>query len=151
MGGFNIITGDTTVSDDTDNNFYLVGRNLTLTAQDTVHDTFNIFGPGNTISLQSSDPATASNPQATIRDFGVGTQIVLSNLSKDSVVTIKDFQNDPTAQLTVVNGGFPDAASVVFDSLPDGHGGTVTQGSAGTIDFAGDRNIAAAHISVVNT
>jgi hypothetical protein len=56
---------------------------------------------------------------------------VLSNLSSTSHVT--------------------NAASVIADSLPDGRGGTITQGSAGSIDFAGDRNITALHINVVNT
>ena len=64
---------------------------------------------------------------------------------------MRDLQYDPTAQLTIVNGGFPNAASVIADSLPDGAAGPSTQGSAGSIDFAGDRNITALHINVVNT
>jgi hypothetical protein len=151
MSHFNIITGDATVSDDSHNNYYLVGRDLSLTARDTSYDTFSIFGLHNTLTIQSSDPAEPTDPNATINDFSRGTHIVLSDLSSTSHVTMRDLQYDPTAQLTIVNGGFPNAASVIADSLPDGHGGTITQGSAGSIDFVGDGNIAALHINVVNT
>ena len=62
MSHFNIITGDTTVSDDSHNNDYLVGRDLSLTAQDTSYDTFSIFGLHNTLDhpVKRSDPADRS-------------------------------------------------------------------------------------------
>ena len=93
----------------------------------------------------------ASNGE-TINDQGQGTNIALIDMAgKFPHVTIAGLENDPTASLTIVNGGFPNAQSVVADSLPNGHGGTITQGSGLSIDFSGDADISKLHINIINT
>lgn len=97
-------------------------------------DTITAVGTNQTIGLNQTGPDT-------IIDHGYGLHLVLSTMVAE--MTVKDFQRDPAAHVTIGNGQTGSLS-------PDGHGGTLLsitfgQGASalhiGSVDFVGDRHV----------
>jgi hypothetical protein len=93
--------------------------------------------------MASNQSATLVNTGATkIYDMGTGTNMTFS--AGDGLVTIYNFQNDPTGHITEM-GTATTKAHLTPSS--DGHGGTFLTGVALSIHLVNDPNIAPSQYS----